>query len=632
MIFLLCGEKPDTDYASLFDQALMELLFAKNSEYTKDFKDSHGSFRDVCEWHENIKCDENNRVVSIVCDIDGGYLALEYIPPNVEVFILPNYKGVVPDLYEDFNRSKCRGTLNVSHLPSTMRHFDIGGNRFKEILDLTQLPPKIVDFVVGTNKFIGSCDLTQLPASLARCDVSRNIFMGSISLENLPKSLRFLSLNSNQFTGKLNLAYLPESLRTLYINGNSFSGSFVLNQRSAPILIDAHWNSFSGTAIVVSCDDVQVFLQRQETTSKKIKTPIPMILDENGEVHERMHEMLHSSYNMYITYFDTRGKGPQHAMNMYKNSAVQTRDPSMICLERCAHPDQMKVQMMLSGLPYEYLESFRDKHYLPMEIHDQGYFRYKFDDDDRITRIDLSASYGDLYLQYMPSRVKSFVVRQKSGEFMEYRRENKSYLSGSLGAQHLPRCLEILEIANHSFFGVVELAYLPSPMTSFNISLNFMTGTCDLTALPKNLERCLLHGNQFHGTVNFLRLPNPLVELSLHKNKLVGDVIFGRLPPNLRIISVSSNLFCGSFALTEPIAAENEYSTLQLWAHNNNFSGNAVVHTKAEVRIRIDKKKFDKIVDEGGKKKKYIRKIFSVKEDEPKFELLGSLRDDYINN
>ena len=587
------------EYSSMSDQELMEILFAGLSDkYLENRKDPNGTYRDVCEWHKNIKCDADKCVVSIVCEIYDVKLPLDYLPPKLEVFSLLNETGWC-EFYDDERDFKCEGTLDIARLPSNIRVFDIGNNYFKGSLELAQMPPKLVDFVVRRNDFIGSCDLTHLSANLARCDLSWNRFCGSISLEILPSSLITLALHHNKFSGELNLACLPERLGTLSISNNTFLGSFVLDQRNSPIHIDAHSNSFSGTAVIVSCADVHVFLGNQ-------KGQDPVILDENGDDHERKSAFLGGDY----------AKASDHAVAWCRSFVVQSNDPSMICAERIMDPDQLKLQILLSGLEFHFLKEMRDSNFMPQKI-DANYC-FQFDENDRVVSIYLQLKRGTLYLEFIPPLVKLLVVRPDDEQ------HHRCDASGKLSLRKLPRGMEVFQIANCSFFGVVELTQLPPTMLSFIVADNFLGGSCDLTALPRNLERCLLHENNFTGAINLLTFPHSLVELSLHENKLVGNVIIGRLPENLRVLSVSSNQFCGSLAITHPIAPKTKNNRLKLWAHDNFFIGTLMIHRKAQVKLRIDYLKFTAVVDENGELCRKFPGMSALKQVEPEFELITS--------
>ena len=238
---------------------------------------------------------------------------------------------------------------------------------------------------------------------------------------------------------------------------------------------------------------------------------------------------------------------------------------------------------------------------------------YECDDDGRVISIHLEVSYGVLHLDHIPPLVKSFVIPVSS----DAKRDN---LSGKLCVRKLPRGLEILQIANNAFFGVVELTHLPPNMISFIVAVNFLRGTCDLTALPKKLERCLLHKNNFTGKINLNELPSSLTELSLHSNKLLGDVLIQKLPNNLKILSVGGNHFYGSFAITQPNFRKNEKEALNIWANGNHFTGDVVVHRKARVKLHINSECFDSVVDERGRKNTKFEVMNTVQGEAPEFE------------
>ena len=596
-MFLLLVRAPDAasyamdniatglDYTSMSDQTLMELLFAEVSRtYTKGFYDANGAFRDVCEWHENIKCDENDRVVSIVHHLHTERLALDYIPPKVEVFAIPNQKNG-QDMYGHYTND-CTGNLDISQLPPVLRIFDICQNDFSGDLELDEMPRKVVDFLVGANSFRGSCSLTNLSPQLVRLDLFGNYCDGSVSLEKLPKTLQSLNLGANEFTGSLNFEYLPDSLRILDISRNKFTGEFILDMRSAPIYLHAQRNRFSEAAIISSSASVDVFFGKSGVTK---------IFDENGDTHEREWKMFVPHEEMISVYSEKKEN---------EGLKPQAHDPGLACCDGCWHPDQLPMQMMLAGITYELLCQIRDSDtFSPLPIHSwdmAGFGHLSFDSEDRINSVKLKMRAGVLYFDHMPLRVENCVVTSEAMRIT---------LTGTLNVGKLPLCMQHLQIADFEFYGNVALTRLPPRFISFIISGNNFEGSCDLTALPENLERCHLHSNLFSGSIHLHSLPEALMELSLHKNKLVGNVIITNLPKGLLVLSIGSNPLDGNFAMTQPFVPKDPKEPLTIWASETDFTGDFIVHSDAQAQWKLDKDKFDTVVDENGSVRKALKKI-----------------------
>ena len=277
----LCDIDYEALYADASDQKLMELFLQQMSFREKErFQLRDGSYRSACEWHKNIQCDENDRVVKIVYKFAAEELALDLLPRCLEFFVIPCDKNVSESGL--ITKNFCTGPLLMSCLPSTLRIFDVYGNILEGEVGLAQMPRKVVDFNIGFNRFVGSCDLTNLSPQLTRCELFGNLFSGTISLDDLPKTLISLNLSGNVLKGNLNFARLPDSLRTLHLNENYFTGAFILDQRNSPIYLDARDNEFYGNAVVPSCDDIHVFLR-----TCTHRCGIVNVLDENGDVHER---------------------------------------------------------------------------------------------------------------------------------------------------------------------------------------------------------------------------------------------------------------------------------------------------------------------------------------------------------
>ena len=78
------------DYDSLSDQALMEMLVEGIAQSKKaEFQDTHGNYRDTCDWSGTFCKDE--RVTGIVLswkEFGERQFPFDVIPPLVERFIM----------------------------------------------------------------------------------------------------------------------------------------------------------------------------------------------------------------------------------------------------------------------------------------------------------------------------------------------------------------------------------------------------------------------------------------------------------------------------------------------------------------------------------------------------------------
>ena len=196
------------DYASLPDQALMEILVEGFSASAKKrYQDKHGMFLDVCQW-ERITCDADKNVISIEAHAGSGSISLDFIPPKVK------------DVY--LNIADLSGTFSANALPSDLECLDIGINNFEGTVDFTALPAHMYYLSLCKNKFHGSAVLDSLPRGFLILWMQANSFSGSLNLENLPPNFFYLDASSNAFSGAFRILNVPENLNAIHASGNCF--------------------------------------------------------------------------------------------------------------------------------------------------------------------------------------------------------------------------------------------------------------------------------------------------------------------------------------------------------------------------------------------------------------------------
>ena len=179
------------DYSSMSDQALMEMLIEGfDDETKKEYQDTDGMYRDVCEW-QSFQCDEDHRVieVSIASCYVIGSLELCYVPPKMKLLNISPWNG----------KGELTGSADLTHLPEGMESLSLNNNTLTGEIDLTSLPDGMIHLYLCNNYFTGEIDLTQLPHRMTTLFLNNNQLSGSLVIKNLPPKMGLIDLQVNQF-------------------------------------------------------------------------------------------------------------------------------------------------------------------------------------------------------------------------------------------------------------------------------------------------------------------------------------------------------------------------------------------------------------------------------------------------
>ena len=149
------------DYASLSQQALMELLISGVKEVSK-ICGSREAPLDVAEWcgvqlhtsRETVRKIDWNFVKL------GGSLLVQWAPSSLERMSIRHNSLV--------------GSLETENLPANLRYLNLEGNRLCGTVDLTHLPACLDALDLSKNQLSNSIDLTRLPACLQELKLSHN--------------------------------------------------------------------------------------------------------------------------------------------------------------------------------------------------------------------------------------------------------------------------------------------------------------------------------------------------------------------------------------------------------------------------------------------------------------------------
>jgi len=91
--------------------------------------------------------------------------------------------------------------------------------------------------------------------------------------------------------------------------------------------------------------------------------------------------------------------------------------------------------------------------------------------------------------------------------------------------------------------GTMDLSWMPSMVTYFDISANFISGTLNAAALPRTLKHINIGSNKFSGTVDWELIPSNVEYVRLSLNQFKGSVDLNVLPSTLKTLNVNRNTF-----------------------------------------------------------------------------------------
>ena len=220
------------DYASLSDQALMEMLIDKMSEDVKSqFQDTSGNFDDVCDW-SCVACAGD-------CVI-GVSLPGSHLHGTLETSLLPLYL-----LRLDVSNNQLRGSLNFAAFSKFLQCIDIRKNLFDGICALSDLPDTIMWFQASENAFSGEISLNDLSVSMKVLELYDLNLSGSISITRLPLGMQILNLGKNSFSGDLNLKFLPPSIACISVMKNPKIEKAVFMRASGEMPFELHSDSIT---------------------------------------------------------------------------------------------------------------------------------------------------------------------------------------------------------------------------------------------------------------------------------------------------------------------------------------------------------------------------------------------------
>ena len=227
------------DYASLSDQALMEMLIVHMDEQPKGrFQDENGHFLEITEWPGVLCTEDSVQEISFYnCRFSSERFPFELIPPRVEEFLI-----VFANLH---------GTINAALLSRSLFSFQVKNNKLHGSLHLSALPRGLEFLDVARNQLSGSLALSDLPDTLIEFLACGNQFSGGIELNDLPLAMETLDLGSNSLTGSISIVRLPEPIGCITLSDNAFEGDIRLSDQNFDgVWVNIEENSWSGTLVL----------------------------------------------------------------------------------------------------------------------------------------------------------------------------------------------------------------------------------------------------------------------------------------------------------------------------------------------------------------------------------------------
>ena len=168
------------DYASLSDQARMELMVERMPEREK-FQDENGAYKDVCDWR-GVECDTEGNVQKIqiiILDRSEGSIDLSYVPPHVTDLEVSCGAAAI----------QTHASVDAHMLPVNLERLNIGLGQLIGTVDMTKLPATLYSFTISENQCTGSFVLTSLPPGIEHIHARLNLFSGSLNFSSLPHNL-----------------------------------------------------------------------------------------------------------------------------------------------------------------------------------------------------------------------------------------------------------------------------------------------------------------------------------------------------------------------------------------------------------------------------------------------------------
>ena len=241
------------DYATLSQQAMMEVLTADFAPEWTHIRDEDGNYDDIQAW-DGVTCNGEGDVTAIrwvsafqfigidLAPDSADSLDVRWVPPTLQEIEIAKYRVVnfapahIPAATHSVRMDKCliSASIDTAALPRAMTHLALTRNKLRGGIDCENLPPTIDHLDLHQNALTGTIDLQKIPATLEILDLSTNQLTGSLDLTNLSQNTKLLSLHSNLFTAASDLPGCA------YREANAHHGS----QRGTHILI--HSNTIGG--------------------------------------------------------------------------------------------------------------------------------------------------------------------------------------------------------------------------------------------------------------------------------------------------------------------------------------------------------------------------------------------------
>ena len=122
-------------------------------------------------------------------------------------------------------------------------------------------------------------------------------------------------------------------------------------------------------------------------------------------------------------------------------------------------------------------------------------------------------------------------------------------LRGSLRWKYLPSTLSTLQVSNNELSGPVSVEYFPSQLEWVDIHMNHFMGGINLSEIPGSLQAMVLSQNELEGALDLSSLNPGFVSLVAHSNFFFGQLNFCEFPSSMDRLNLAINLFSGMINL-----------------------------------------------------------------------------------
>eukprot|EP00906_Rhabdomonas_costata_P012528 RCo018022 len=491
------------------------------------------------------------------------------------------------------------GALNLTALPPSVEHLDLGGCKFFGSVDLSVLPPSLSSVNLASNLFTGVVSVGSVPAGIRSLDLSHNNFEGYVLVSHLSASLQYLDLSYNLFSWDL-APHGTATVEYLDLSGNRPAGSLNFSFGHFPATVQCLRLSSCGLSQLLDVPAMPPSLTELDLSVNSFRSPPTLALNQLP-VGLRW---LSVSKNILSASIDFTALSPNLVTldlshNLFSGVANLTALPRSLTALHLDYNSFSQTNLELRSLPSS-LTTLTGAHNLWDGALDLSAAPALYTVDlsyCRFTRLILSTAIlqsgmgmtinlvGNPFSCPLPPVSIAVKVSscQGSDTLAEMGEALRTFFAGVTGCEPVANSWQLGYPCVTSWMGITcsSSTSAPVPVTlsisattcgatsSYTYSLgtlNFSTlgilpltrlvfesvyvgGTASFADLPTSLEEITLEGGWLTGSIDLSHAPQALTQLSLAGNNLTGTPNLTALPSRVRSLDLSSNRFSGTISL-----------------------------------------------------------------------------------